>query len=127
MEGLSKKSPAKHIQLARSWLNPAGFKKVNGIKKGAYERGQRAYILEASDPVISVALNGTSTSPVVNPTFVIDNWDYGDPVVKLNGKKIDPGRNLKIGKPQMVRDKDLIIWLRYKSQEITEISIEGNG
>jgi len=131
MEGLSNKSAKELIPLAKSWLQPADPRlqpadplKADGCRSAKYDRGQRAYILEATGSKISVTIKASEDSPIVNPCFVISNWDESEASLSINGEKIECGKDLRIGRPRTVVDKDLVIWVRYTSQDDTKFVIE---
>ena len=67
-------------------------------------------------------LYGAEDSPVVNPAFVISNWE-GDVSITVNGKKLEKN-SFKTGKPRTVIDKDLVVWLDYTSIAEIEVVIE---
>ncbi len=125
MEGISNKSPKEMIPLAKSWLNPANIEISSGCKSASYDRGQRAYVMEANDSKIVVKIKGNENSPIVNPAFVISNWK-GDASVSINGRKLRNGEGFRSGQPKMVTDKDIVLWVEYESVKDTEIVIEAN-
>ncbi|MHC4457506.1 MAG: LamG domain-containing protein [Planctomycetota bacterium] len=124
MEGLSDKSAEELMPLAKSWLNPAKIEAVSGCESAEYDRGQRAYVIEASDSKIVVKIKGSEDSPIVNPAFVISNLDYDEASLTINGKKIECGKDLRIGHPTTVVDKDLVVWVRFESDKAAEFVIE---
>jgi hypothetical protein len=123
MEGLSNKPAEELIPLAKSWLNPALIEAVRGCESAEYDPGQRAYVIETSDEKVVVKIKGSKDSPIVNPAFVISNWD-GDAIVTVNGEKIDSGIDYRTGQPRMVIDKDLVVWVEYESENDTEFVFE---
>jgi hypothetical protein len=123
MEGVSNKSAEELIPLAKSWLNPAKIEAVSGCKSAEYNRGQRAYVIEASDNKIVVKIKGSEDSPIINPAFVISNWK-GDASVTVDGDKLESGEDYRTGQPRMVADKDLVVWVEYKSESNTEFVFE---
>ena len=64
MEGMSNQSVDKLVPLAKSWLNPAVIEAVSGCESAAYDRSQRAYVIEASDDKIVVTIKGNEDSPI---------------------------------------------------------------
>jgi hypothetical protein len=123
MEGLSNKPAEELIPLAKSWLKPALIETVSGCESAKYDPGQRAYVIETSDEKIVVKIKGSEDSPIVNPAFVISNWD-GDAIVTVNGEKLDSGIDYRTGQPRMVIDKDLVVWVEYESENDTEFVFE---
>jgi hypothetical protein len=123
MEGVSNKSAEDLIPLAKSWLNPANIEAVSGCKSAEHDRGQRAYVIEASDNKIVIKIKGSEDSPVINPAFVISNWE-GDASVTVDGEKLSSGEGYRIGYPTTVVDKDVVIWIEGETEEEAEIVIE---
>jgi hypothetical protein len=122
MEGVSNKSAEELMPLGRSWLNHAEIEAVSGCESAVYEPGQRAYLIEANDSKIVVNVGGSEDSPIVNLAFVINNWD-GDASVSVNGKKLSSDK-YKVGKPNTVIDKDLVVWIELESESEVDIIIE---
>ncbi|MHC5075913.1 MAG: LamG domain-containing protein [Planctomycetota bacterium] len=125
MEGLSNKSAEELMPLAKSWLNPAQIEAVSGCKSAEYDRGQRAYVIEASDDKIVVKIMGSEDSPIINPAFVISNWQ-GDASVTIDGDQLESGEDYRIGHPTTVVDKDIIIWIEGETEEEVELIIEAD-
>jgi len=123
MEGMSNKSAEELIPLAKSWLNPAELDVSSGCTSQGYDRAQGAYLLTATDSTISVRINASEDSPVVNPAFVIKNWGDADVALEINGKTIPHGKNFRFGHPRTVKDKDLVVWVRTESTTPVNISL----
>ncbi|MHC4280363.1 MAG: hypothetical protein ACYSUJ_09440, partial [Planctomycetota bacterium] len=123
MEGLSNKSAEELMPVAKSWLNPAKIEAVSGCKSAKYDRGQRAYVIEASDDKIVVKIKGSEDSPIVNLALVISNWE-GDASVTVDGDELESGEDYRIGHPTTVVDKDIVIWIEGETEEEAEIVIE---
>jgi hypothetical protein len=123
MEGMSNKSPEELVPLAKSWLDPAQLEVKSGCTSDGYDRAQRAYQLTATDSTISVALNATKDSPVVNPAFVIKDWGQADATIEVNGKSVPRGEDFRLGHPRTVKDKDLVVWVRAESADPLEIKL----
>jgi hypothetical protein len=123
MEGMSKKSAKQLIPLAKSWLKPAELEVKSGCSSDGYDRGQRAYMLTAKDSKISVWINASKDSPVVNPAFVIEDWGTSDVELKVNGKKIKPGKDFRFGHRHKLDGADLIVWFEAESTKPVEVSL----
>jgi len=127
MEGVSNKSAEELMPLAKSWLNPAAIKIKGGCKSASYDRGQRAYVMEGDGSKIEVVIKASKDSPIFNPTFVISKWDYKGTSLTINGEKVEDGKDLRVGHPKTVVDKDLVVWVRYESESDTEFVFEAKG
>jgi len=123
MEGMSNKSTEELVPLAKSWLNPAGLEVKSGCTSDGYDRSQRAYRLTATDATVSVVLNASEESPVVNPAFVIKNWGDADVTIEVDGEPVPRGEDFRFGHPRTVKDKDLVVWVRAESAGPIEITL----
>lgn len=118
--------PAAELKyLNRSWNMAPALSKVSGAENLGYEKGQRAYILRKQSKKVTFSLDGSEESPVLNPCFVIKNWE-SDRYARLmiDGKKVDAGIDVRQG---IIRDTDgtrtLIIWIAQKSEKGFDYSI----
>jgi len=125
--GFTNKSAQTLIPLARSWNYAPKVIKVDGAENIGYDRGQRAYVFEAKDKAgkISYTLDASAKSPVVNPCFVVKNWNsYDEAALVINGKPFDCGKKCRQG---IVRDTDgtrcLVVWIRAESEKAVKISL----
>jgi hypothetical protein len=80
-------------------------------------------MLTAKDSKISVWINASKDSPVVNPAFVIEDWGTSDVELKVNGKKIKPGKDFRFGHRHKLDGADLIVWFEAESTKPVEISL----
>jgi hypothetical protein len=106
------------VPLARSWNNPAPITDTTGCSSEGYDKAQRAYILTAKSPTLSFALNGSASSPIVNPCFVIKKWPTSEAKagLKLNGVVRREGKDFRQG---IVRDTDgaptMVTWIKHQA------------
>jgi len=121
MEGMTDKPAGELASLAKSWLSPAELAAVSGCSSNGYDKTQRAYVLKAEDDRMTFEIKGSKNSPVVNPCFVISNWTEEKAIVTVNGRK---PADVKVGRPRMVTDKDLVVWLRMESNKKVKFVIE---
>jgi len=122
MEGMSDKSPEELVPLAKSWLKPAELEVKSGCSSDGYDRSQRAYVMTAASQNLSFKLNGSEENPIVNPCFVIKRWGLSDARVKIDGKEVNRGRDLRYGHRRGSDGTDLIVWI--KTETTKPISIE---
>jgi len=123
MEGMSKKSPKELVPLAKSWLNPAKLEVKSGCTSEGYERSQRAYLLTAAGPTLSVLIAASEDSPMLNPAFVIENWGDDDVKLKINDKEIKHGKKFRYGHRQTAEGTDLIVWIQKESEKPVNITL----
>jgi len=60
---------------------------------------------------------------VFNPAFVIKNWGESDAKLRINGKKIEQGKNFRVGLRRRLEGSDLIVWIKTKSTEPVTIAL----
>jgi hypothetical protein len=89
MEGMTNKSAKELIPLAKSWLKPAPFQVHSGASDARYFKPERAYVMTAQDSEISLTVNASEESPVVNLALVVKNWNTAEKgVVTVNGETV---------------------------------------
>jgi hypothetical protein len=117
--GFTNRSAESLIPLARSWNHAPPVDKIKGGNSKGYEKGQRAYILEAKSNELSFTLKASEESPLVNPCFVIKGFD-NKAYITIEGKKINARQGL-------VRDTDgkiqLVAWINHESTEPVNFKI----
>ena len=126
LEGMSNKSPKELATLAQSWFQAPRLRDVTGARNASYDRAQRAYVMTAGSPKVSFQLAASHKSPLLNPAFVIKQWEQkGSARVTVNGKTLQAGSSIRQGS---VYDTDgepqRIIWLRLEEQAPVKVSIE---
>jgi hypothetical protein len=125
LNGLTNKSIDELLPLAKSWSNPAEIILADETHSVTYKTEERAYTIQLKKEVSNLEFNltGSKDSPVVNPAFVIENWGDSQVKLKINGKVIERGKDFRYGLRPSLNSTDLIIWLRYMSEEKTNFSI----
>jgi hypothetical protein len=115
MYGATLKPPSELAVLARSWAQ-APVMKLTGtsFSGGTYDRSQRAYVVrrsagDASPLAFTVA--GSSESPVVNLSIVVEGWGTGIPVVELGGHPAGNADGMRYGHIRHIDRTDLIVWI----------------
>ena len=97
------KEPAKELAaLGRFWQNAP---KMKLTKKGGrvyrYSVGDLAYLLAASSKTeekkIHAKIYASKNSPLINPAFLIKNWDKKKFYMEVNGKPVEQGKGFRIG------------------------------
>ncbi|MHC4912732.1 MAG: hypothetical protein ACYTE5_06970, partial [Planctomycetota bacterium] len=125
--GFTDKNAKSLIPLARSWNHAPKIINTTGAKNIGYDKGQRAYVLKAKPQAskISFKLDASVKSPVVNPCFVIKNWQTEcNAAVKIDGKAQRSGSAFRQGN---IRDTNgtltKIIWLKTEAINPIRISL----
>ena len=111
--------------LNRSWNYAPELRNISGAESKGFEKGQRAYVLNKKSKKISFSLDGSEDHPILNPCFVVKNWESDRPAhFMINGKKMDAGSH---GRQGIIRDTDgtrtLVIWIEQKSEEKSAYNI----
>ena len=75
---------------------------------------------------MKIIIDADESSPIVNPCFVVKNWDgKKNAVVKINDSFIEIGNNNRQG---IVRDTDgiqmMVVWLKLNSAVETIFELE---
>lgn len=121
MEGMMNLKPKELVPLASSWMQAAELTDLQGAE-GAYEAGQRAYLLNMQSDKISCTVNASNQSPVFNLSFVVKGWG-GDSKAKVLVDGKDAG-----AKQGTIRDidgsKSLVVFI--EKQTSNPVSIEIN-
>lgn len=128
MEGMLNEEPSELIPLAASWLAPPLLSSVTGCESVGYDRSQRAFVLTAVEKKISLSVDATEDHPIVNPCFVIKNWDQNSRATLIvNGEVVPSGTDARQG---IIRDTNgswtLVVWFRREAVEAVQFEFQGN-
>jgi hypothetical protein len=114
--GLTKARPDDLTALNRSWNFPPEIMIESGCSSLGYQKNEKAYHLVKEGDSMKFRILATEESPVVNPAFVIKNWENNNMdniELKINNQVLTNTEH-KIG---LETDTDgsfmLIIWLKY--------------
>ena len=115
------------IPLARSWNNAPAISDTTGCNSKGYDKSQRAYLLTATSPKMSLTIDASKDNPIVNLCLVIKNWQTkSDAAIKINGERQESGSAFRQGN---IRDTDAtltkIIWLKTESTSPLKLAISG--
>jgi len=110
--GITDKKPSQLISLAKSWNNPPQLKNIKGFTKSSYVQAERAYHINAASNQISFTIEASEDSPLVNPSFIINNWDAKTVKIEINEKEYSQGKQFRYGNNYDTSGKRYkIIWL----------------
>ncbi|MDP6134250.1 MAG: LamG domain-containing protein [Candidatus Marinimicrobia bacterium] len=126
MYGFTNKGVDSLLPLVKSWCNPPEISDLSGANKAAYDKDQRAYIIDKESDKISFVLNGSEKTPVHNVCLVIKNWsDKNNAALLINDKKMEKGKSFRQG---IVYDTNgnetLILWYKLNSTKPVSMKIE---
>jgi len=126
LQGWTKESdPSEElVSLAKSWVNPpqVDVTQGSGITSEGYDKTQRAFVFNCTGKPSKVKskVKASKDSPVVNPALLFKNWGQDAIKLKLNGKDLKEGKDLRVG---FENDKDLVIWLKHESVKPVQILV----
>jgi Concanavalin A-like lectin/glucanases superfamily len=127
--GLTRQSAKNLAALDRSWLYPPPATVTSGNFAASFDPSQRAYVLTPKSPgensagqSIDLTLEASDHSPVVNPAFVIKDWDESHAGIKAGEKELSPD-DVKTGLVHRLDGTDLVIWLRVSTTQPLRIAI----
>ncbi len=112
------------LSFGRSWAySPDLLSTSDVISFKGYDRSTRSYNFERvkkGNQMLSFEIEGTKSSPIINPAFYIKNWGDKEVTILLNGK---PFKDFKQGIYRKIEGNDLVLFLNYKSVKQIKISI----
>jgi len=120
--GLTGNSAAALAPLARSWINPPRLTLLStGFSQDGYSKPQRAYVVVQQNPearsILDLKIEASSDSPVYNPVLVIKNWGDDAASVKVDGRTMPPGPDLKEGHIKRMEGTDLVVWMKKRATQ----------
>jgi Concanavalin A-like lectin/glucanases superfamily len=126
LHGLTTKSAAELVPLAKSWLSPPTAELSGpGFTNQGYDPAQRAFVIDresgSSSAKLQVTLKASSESPLMNPAFVIKNWGDAEPKLILDGKPVPRGAKFRYGFVAHLEGSDLVVWLAMESTKPARI------
>jgi hypothetical protein len=127
VHGMTDKPVADLVPLAKAWIKPPQLR-VEGSEYGSegYDPTQMAYVVASRNSgrasELKLELAATQDSPAINPAFVITGWGSSGADVTLNGREIEPGKDLRIGHRHTVDGSDLLAWIRTESTEPMQVA-----
>jgi len=132
LNGLTRKSAAELVPLAKSWLAPPRMNAMgDGFQGDGFDPTQRAFILErregAGSSGATVTLQATDQSPVVNPALLIRNWGRPEARIEVDGRPASSSKDVRVGRIRGLKGDDLVIWLRLESTAPVRISVLSAG
>jgi hypothetical protein len=122
--GFTNKKADYLIPLARSWNYAPDIIHPEGCLPERFDKGQRAYVINAQARDLSFSLSGSDQSPILNPCFLIKGWDNYSKV-SIDGKSISAPKKVRQG---LVRDTEgnlnLVVWIMLESNKVTDFKFE---
>jgi len=127
LNGLTSGSVTGLLPLAKSWLDaPPARSHTAGFESRGFDRTERAFVLTRHDALASsldVTLQATAVSPLVNPALVIRNWNLAQAKVRVNGRLLAEGSDLRTGVTHRLDGEDLVVWMRHSGTTPLRITV----
>jgi hypothetical protein len=128
LDGLTNQPVGDLVALARSWASPPALRVVEGgFEADGYDPAQRAYVVKrfAGDASsLTLSLDASADSPLVNPAFVVENWGEQNPSLTVNGIPAAWDRDARFGLVTTLGRSTLVAWLRLRAESKTAIKID---
>jgi hypothetical protein len=128
LTGMTDKKASELTPIAKSWLHAPELKlSGSGYTSKGYDQPQRAYQLtcaKAGKPTpLSFTLAANKDEPVVNLAIIINGWGSDGATLTLNGKKVEQGKDFRVGHRHKLDTSDLIVWIRIESNKAIHVTL----
>jgi len=123
MDGITNQPPAALLPLAESWLSAPALDVVRGaLTSEGYDQAQRAYVLTAT-AAIQKPIEVRFAGAIYHPALVIHGWMGPEPAVRLDGRALPSGKQLRMGIVPGLRENKLVVWLDVQSQQPSTLTL----
>lgn len=129
LNGLTEQTAAGLIPLAASWSFPPPLSVTAGkdFSGAGYDPASRSYqiVYSGDGPPgdLTVNLQASRQSPLVNPAFVIKNYGRSASGLMINGERVEQGKNFRFGFRETLAQPDLIVWIKFESEQPLDITL----
>lgn len=125
--GMTDQSAASLAPLARSWRQPPAVSTTSaGFESLGFNLGEKSFHFRRASSTargLSIRVDASEASPLVNPAFVILNWGgEGIPSIRLDDRVLEVGRDAHIGFRRTPEGTDLVIWLKCSASSPVHIA-----
>jgi len=113
------------IPLAKSWKDPATIGKTDGLESHGYDKDQRAFVFTSRAKSMSFSISASEKSPLVNPCFVIKNWEgTGKAELRIDGRSRMPGSDFRQGVVIDTEGKPaMVVWIKQESTRPVDFTL----
>jgi hypothetical protein len=113
------------VDRTKYWQDAPEITDLKGAVALGFDRPEKAYHLRMKDGgSLDFTIAASKDHPVVNPALVIKGSPATLPMVELNGKKMNPGKDLRIGHEQDVDgETQTVVWIRMEETKAVKINI----
>ena len=132
LNGLTDKSGAELLPLAKSWLSPPALEVMGaGFRSEGFDATEKAFVVSregaATSQPLQITLRAGEQSPVVNPALVIRNWGLAPARVEIDGQAAPAGKDLRVGSVHRLEGDDLVVWIRKDATAPLRITVAPAG
>ena len=126
--GLSDGSVEELARLDRSWTHPPNLEMADSNVLATYDPAQRSYLLTGASAAggrsaqVKFTIEGSESSPVVDPAFVVRGWGETPVAVRINGSLAAEGV-VESGFIHSLDGTDLVLWLRTTAMGPVQVSL----
>ncbi len=113
------------ISFGRSWaFAPKLIISGNGTISKGYDKTQRCYQLENNNSkvgTVGLTLKGSKDSPVINPAFILKNWNSNSAKILVSGIET---KNCRVGINHQLDGDDLVVYISLNEEVPVIITIK---
>ncbi|UII79884.1 LamG domain-containing protein [Flagellimonas sp. CMM7] len=112
--------PAKYFQ------NAPKISEIDNGKSKGFMKAEKAYLIsEVTQGDININIDASKESPIHNPAFVFDNIKLDIDQARANGKKLEMGKEVRVGHEYNAQGKPkTIVWLQFNTDKQLSIEIK---
>lgn len=130
--GMTDKTIEELVMVARSWARaPELTVKSKGFISQGYDRSERAYQVTCKSPesasVLECKFAAGDESPICNIPLVVRSWGDNGAGLEVNGRKVEQGRNFRVGHRHLVDGSNLVVWIKLESTKPVSIRLTREG
>lgn len=132
LNGMTDGSAGSLVPLARSWRQPPAITSIStGFRSDGFSLAEKAFHFSRTGTGgaggLTFGVAAGEMSPLVNPAFVILNWGEGVPLIRVDGRVLEVGREAQVGFRRTPEGTDLVAWLKCSASTPVQISFEDKG
>jgi hypothetical protein len=119
------------VSLGWSWITEPTLQ-IEGVEPEynvfTYDPAQKAYLVPRkgrgpTELAFSLVEPGRGPMFIVNPTFVVKDWDKSGVRLEVDGKIFEHGKDFRVGYEETPSGHNLVLWLKMSSSEPTKFKI----
>ena len=128
MDGLTKKSLADLVPLAKSWISPPHLDVVAGaVRNDGYDASQRAYVITEQQPghpdTLRLTLEASEATPLYHASLLLQGWGDDDPHLSINGHPAELGARVRTAHLHHLEGTDLLLWIEQETTSPIQIEL----